>query len=221
MNEIELIKMMPRLQKAVLREIPSEEVTGKGWALVVDCARVFFRRLWPEAEVIRDTHSCLFMTACLQGVLATIGIKTMLQAGSCQWPMLEPENDDGECATHFSYQWEGLKDDRTNFFFRAGALPEMHCWLAYRDPDTIVDATSGSWPERAHAGGHSWETPRPPDFLWHTADELESLVEREFKLGIRYEANLEACKVADELASREIYPKVAEALGFQTEGSKR
>ena len=191
-------------------------------------SRDLYRSIWPAMEVggVRDTHACLFHAVALQGLLyRDHGVRAMLQAGSCQWPMLTPEEDDGVSPTHFSYEWEGLRDERTSFFFRSGVLPELHVWLALtprdeRNPpgliqqDTIIDPTTGTWPERARFGGYAWSTPKPPEFLWHTAKELDSLIEEKFVLGINYRAEMEACVVADKLASREIYPKCARALRF-------
>jgi len=184
---------------------------------LVDEARCLHRRLWPDLGAVRDTRSCLFLAVCLQGVIARrAGVRTMLQAGTAQWPFRRPQDDDGVSATHYSYHWQGLRDPLTHAMVEAGRLPELHVWLAHRDPDTIIDPTSGTWPERAAEGGREWLTPRPPDFLWHTVEEMGDLAESDFDLGITYAPDPAACEIADDLASREIYPRVFEVFGSTT-----
>lgn len=183
-------------------------------AALVEESRQLYRGLW-DRDQVQESKACLFHAVTLQGLLIQrFGARTMLQAGSAQWPLIRREDDDGERATHFGYEWQGLGDDRTAFFFRAGALPELHCWLAHRDPDTIVDPTTGTWPARARRGGFpEWLAPAPPPFLWTTVEELVADYP-DPPFTPTYTPDLEACRVADELAGREIYPKIMTALGL-------
>jgi hypothetical protein len=180
---------------------------------LVEKSRALYRRIWSNGPEIRETHACLFHAVALQGLLLKEeGIGAMLQAGSCQWPMVD--KDDGHKATHFSYQWE--PDNRmTRLCISQGALPEMHVWLALRNPDTLIDPTTGTWPERARVGGHEWTAKPTPPFVWLSPEELKVLVMRDYPLGVLYLPDLRACTVADMLASQEIYPKIAKALGIE------
>lgn len=186
---------------------------SKRAALVAE-ARDLYLRLWPDHAGRFETHACLFHAVALQGLLAREGLVTMLQAGTAAWPMLRAEDDDGVRSTHFGYEWQGLRDPLTRAMVQSGRLPELHVWLAHRDPDTLIDPTTGTWQLRAQRGGYpAWTAPAPPPFLWTTTTELEALQE-EYPLGIRYVPDLTACKIADALAGQEIYPRVAAALGF-------
>jgi len=191
---------------------------------LVEEAREVFRAIWSDDEV-RETHACLYHAVCLQGVIAKrTGARTMIQAGTCQWPMCRPEDDDGERATHFSYQWEGLDHPDVARNLMKFALPELHVWLGAIPNDkvvpnmikepTIIDSTTGSWPKRARMAGYEWTSPEPPDYLWATLSELRALVANSFPLGVVYEADMNACMVADRFAAVGIYPDVAGYLGF-------
>lgn len=174
--------------------------------LAVRLARAAVREIWKNE--IRETHACLYMAAALQRVLLTrFGMRTMLQAGTCQWPMCLPEEDDGVRATHFSYQWEA-NSAATRRNIVEFKLPEMHVWLGYRDPrraaGLIIDPTTGSWPARARLGGYEWTTQDPPDFLWTDTEGLRELADQ-YGYGVIYWPDLTACRVADAFACHGIY----------------
>ena len=137
----------------------------------------------------------------------------MLQAGSAFWPRIRPEDDDGVVSTHFGYRWNGVDDPLTASFLAAGRLPELHVWLALSptfcpvvDGPVLIDPTTGDWPERASLADLEWTAAQPPEFLWATEAEYDALA------GVSYRADPVACEVADDLASREIYPTLATAL---------
>lgn len=185
----------------------------------VEEARRIRREVWPE---VRTTHACLYEAATLQLVLAMrTGLRTMIQAGTCQWPMMLEEEDDGVGATHFSYAWD-LREAVP--YIAQGKLPELHVWLAYRtkeNPDGyIIDTTSGSWPERATQAGHSWTSLAPPDCLWATADELAALGE-ERGLGVNYQADMDACQCADAFAHHGIYGPLTDHMGAKWVGPRQ
>lgn len=176
-------------------------VPGK-YVKTVKEARALREHLWPE---VRVSHGCLYEACCLQLLLARRhGVRTMLQAGSCSWPMILPEEDDGVRATHFSYQWEPLSG-ATITHLMSGTLPELHVWLASRElGDILIDPTTGSWPDRAAAGGHNWSAPAPPACLWGNGDQIRKLSE-DAGYVIGYEASLDACQIADTYAANGIY----------------
>lgn len=183
-------------------------------AAVAEARRVR-RMLWPE---VRSTHSCLYEAVTLQMVLAArTGLRTMLQAGTVQWPMCLLEEDDGVRATHFSYAWDAREAMQ---HVMAGRLPELHTWLAFRSaehPDgVIVDTTAGSWPERAVQAGHSWTSLAPPDCLWASGADLQALSDAR-GFGILYGADMDACRCADAFARHGVYGPVAAYLGIEGE----
>jgi len=186
-------------------------LTTRERAEAVGEARGLVQAEWPEAP--REA-SCLYLAVALQGVLFfRHGLRAMLQAGTAVWPrVLE---DDGVSDSHFGYVWEP-DSDVTRARLALGVLPELHCWLGLSpersgvEEPTIVDPTTGSWPERAGWAGRPWEAPPPPDFLWAT----EADMARRWPgyLAPQYRAALSACEVAGDLATREIYPRVAAAM---------
>lgn len=192
-------------------------------AELVEEARALYRRLWPDDTRVRDTRACLFHAVALQCLLKSrYDFDTMLQAGTCQWPMLAREDDDGECATHFAYQWNGLGDLQTVMTISEGAMPEMHVWLGTRNPDTIIDPTTGTWQARAREGGYErWTAPAPPAFLWVTVDELMNMIDSPYDMGITYLPHLDACKVASMLAGQEIYPGILKLLAKTRKSVRR
>lgn len=105
--------------------------------------------------------------------------RTIIQAGSAQWPRIPPEMDDGHSPTHFAYEWDA--DSPAARLIRSGivpvvrradnvvaaSLPEMHVWLACPDTGEIIDFTTALWPAACLATiGEEWPGPRPPEYLW-------------------------------------------------------
>lgn len=117
--------------------------------------------------------------------------RTIIQAGSAQWPRIPPELDDGVSPTHFAYEWDPdsaiarLVQSGIMPLIRrgdgnvAGSLPEMHVWLGCPDTGEIIDFTTGLWPSACMATlGQEWLAPRPPDYFWHFGTRLPE--------GVRY-----------------------------------
>jgi hypothetical protein len=103
--------------------------------------------------------------------------RTLIQAGSAQWPRVPPELDDGISHTHFAYQWdpqsalvrlawEGIHAVRPGDPFRV-ILPEIHVWLGCPDTQEVIDLTTGTWPLAcARQLGLDWPGPLPPTYFW-------------------------------------------------------
>ena len=174
-------------------------------ALILE-ARALRARVFPECP---GEGACLYEACCLQVVLGRAGLGTMIQAGTAQWPLLREEDDDGVAPNAFAYEWQGLGDRLTRDRVAAGLLPELHCWLAHRDPSTIIDTTTGTWPARAGLAGLDWTAAAPPDFLW---GETEALFAEARYGGVTYAADLDACEVAGGFAQRGIYPRLINEL---------
>jgi hypothetical protein len=105
--------------------------------------------------------------------------RTLIQAGSAQWPRIPPERDDGVSPTHFAYEWDPDSDlgrlaragispvIRRGDRWIAASLPEMHIWLGCPGSGEILDFTTGLWPAACLATiGEEWLAPPPPDYLW-------------------------------------------------------
>jgi hypothetical protein len=105
--------------------------------------------------------------------------RTIIQAGSAQWPRVPPEMDDGHSPTHFAYEWD--PESQLARLALAGvaavvqradghvapSLPEMHVWLGCPDTAEIVDFTTGLWPLTCRAMlGLGWPAPLPPAYFW-------------------------------------------------------
>ena len=156
---------------------------------------------------VPDTQACLYYACALQLLAAKQhGIRLMMQAGSAQWPMTLPEDDDGISATHYGYIWEGLQHPAVQAQIRKKELPELHVWLAHRKPDTIIDPTTSTWKKRAEADGFVWTGPKPPRYLWLSMNEFFDLMQEKYPLGIVYQPDLEATKLSNYYAELEIYP---------------
>lgn len=132
-------------------------------------ARSFVARHWPEIE---PQGACLFTAGALIICAARNphfkGRRLILQAGTCSWPRLTPEQDDGLPTTpsHFTYQWEGLTA-RTMNRLAQGLLPEMHCWVGDPQRQELIDPLSGQFPAQCRALiGRDWPGIQPPDFFW-------------------------------------------------------
>lgn len=172
-------------------------------------SRLLVRKLFPE---VLPEFACLPHACALQVLLAKAGQCTMLQAGTAQWPYLRLEDDDGVRPTHFSYFWEGPESPVNRERLKRNLLPEIHCWLAHQEPDTVIDSTTGTWPARARVGGFQWTARLPPDYLWATERELRDL-SLSYGYEVTYAPSLDACKIADACAKRNgIYEAIMEEV---------
>jgi hypothetical protein len=111
--------------------------------------------------------------------------RTIIQAGSAQWPRLAPELDDGMCDTHFAYMWSAENLASQLFLTQEGkvalSLPEMHVWLASPDTGELIDFTTGWWPDACLSLlGEPWLAAKPPEYLWDFGTRLPE--------GVRYVA---------------------------------
>jgi hypothetical protein len=120
---------------------------------------------WQGYRIIRDTPGAP---------------RTIIQAGSAQWPRVPPERDDGASPTHFAYEWH--PDSEVARLVQSGlvplvkradglvaaSLPEMHVWLGCPDTGEVIDFSAGMWPAACAATlGLDWPGPRPPDYFWN------------------------------------------------------
>ena len=117
------------------------------------------------ATLDRRHGLCLHYTKQTLAVLHEQGLRAVLQAGSLQWPLVRPEDDDGVSSTHFAYMWSPTTP-QSNLAVAMGNLPEMHCWVGLLDTQEIVDFSVRHLKEAARHHGLKWTAADPPQYLW-------------------------------------------------------
>ena len=126
------------------------------------------------------------------------GIKAMFQAGTCFWPIILPEHDDGVSPNRFGYMWDlhSAKDHIEN-----ARLPEIHAWVAFRigGKAAIVDFNAGSFRALGceYLGVNHFHAYQIPMTFWHNADE-------QLPHGVEYVADPVACEVGYRYAQQAV-----------------
>ena len=128
--------------------------------------------------------TCLYWCYVTCVALRVAGYRALLQAGTMDWLINRTPGPDDP--THFTYQWDPqsqLSQER----MEAGALPEVHCWVAVPDLNWIIDFSTGGF-KRLAMQRHKlkWTEADPPEFLWCHCRELPQ--------GVRYAPNYDAIK---------------------------
>jgi len=120
--------------------------------------------------------SCFFFAIHGVQLLKQRGFRALLQAGTCSWPRVRRDQDDGKVMTHFSYTWSP-EDARSRVADQMGFMKEVHIWIGLPEPQQIVDFTSGLFPEQAKKlCGMDWPGDLPPKYLWATYETLPNRV---------------------------------------------
>lgn len=154
------------------------------------------RRIAAELGANETSGSCLYWA--LAAILAARlnGVSLIPQAGTCYWPRVTPETDDGIEPDRFGYEWRGdpKTADRAADFDPGVTivLPEMHIWAA--DPKTgeVVDLAARLFPAQCkRITGLDWKAPHPPEWFWGKGEDTPPLT--------RYLANRDATLLANEL----------------------
>jgi hypothetical protein len=145
-----------------------------------------FRRVKPAN--IKASGACLVWSFATLAVLTSKNIRAVLQAGTCMWPRIRPEQDDGICDTHFGYQWSPATKESL-IAVANGKMPEIHIWVAIPKTQTIIDFSTREFPNQCkELIGQDWPGDRPPKYLWCTVDELPERV--------LYKPNMDAIQYA-------------------------
>jgi len=151
-------------------------------------ARMLVARYFPDV----DERGCCLYLAGMAGVAAMKrGILLTPQAGTCYWPRVTAETDDGVEANRFGYEWNGDPASAKRATMRPGIvpMPEMHVWCADPVAREIVDLSSGLFPKQCERIiGLPWKAPLPPDFFWGQAVTAPR--------GVLYDPNREATTLA-------------------------
>jgi hypothetical protein len=147
----------------------------------VDKDRIYERvRYRVERQCGENTpKACLFWAAHAMEALQAEGLRAIVQAGTCLWPRVRPEDFDGlppAEPTHFGYEWQP-DDPATLARIKAGLLPEIHVWVAVPDRaapggGVIVDFTTGYFPGNCP---FPWLGPMPPRYFWGGPGDLPDL----------------------------------------------
>ncbi len=155
-------------------------------ARVVEQTRKLVMARWPT--LIHSNGACLYMTYGLMFVLTEMGKRPILQAGSCDWPRLTPEQDDGIAPNFYGFVWEPDSLD-TFAWLLSNTLPEMHVWCGLPEDNEIIDLTCGTFPLHCRKTlGLDWPGHQPPDYLWCKCNEVPR--------GVTYIADERAMDVA-------------------------
>lgn len=123
-------------------------------------------------------QGCFYVAKTTCDVLHEQGVKASLQAGSAEWPRIRPEQDDGECDTHFGYVFSDCEQTRQRF--QACLMPEMHVWVALIQEKVIIDLSTQFWPMQClEKIGVDWPGDQPPPYLWTESGRLPPRVHYE------------------------------------------
>ena len=147
---------------------------------------------WIENSGISPQHrACLYWSTILCKRLHEEGIKSIIQAGSMNWPIIDPRNDDGVSPTHYSYEYTECTPLDIIRSLSASILPEMHVWVGVPETNEIIDLTTKYFMcNCSEISGLEWKSKPPPPYLW--ANELPD--------NVYYTPNPQACMIAHKLA---------------------
>ena len=104
-----------------------------------------------------------------------------------------------------------MRHGPTRVALEHNVLPEVHCWVAMRGPDTIIDTTTGSWPDKARAVGFAWTARNPPSYIWASPRELKDRWSTG-EFSPYYHPYKDACEAVDRLAEIEIWPMLRKEI---------
>jgi hypothetical protein len=150
----------------------------------------------PSLMSMPSSARCFYYGIWTVEAIRKAGLRVLLQAGSCRWPRIRHEQDDGVCATHFGYVWSP-NEAPSQRALRLGVMPEMHVWAADPEANEIIDFSAGFFPEQAKAlVGMDWPGDPPPPYLWSGPTTMPR--------GAQYEPSLDAIKFAL-LAAMKLY----------------
>jgi hypothetical protein len=137
---------------------------------------------------------CLIWTLSVWKVLSREH-RVIFQAGTCLWPRVRPEDDDGLVATHFGYEWHP-EDPETQRRIAGGTiLPEMHVWAALPESNEILDFSTGGLVDQCRRLIHAdWPGEKPPPYLWTYVNNMPP--------GVIYRPDVDATVYALRLAAQ-------------------
>lgn len=145
-------------------------MNNKTKKLIVKEARKFVAQKFPETKSSRQI--CLYLTVGVIAAAARRGFRLVPQAGTCYWPRVTKETDDGVESNVFGYKWSP-EEMASRLNMAMGGIPEMHVWAGDPEDQEIVDLSTKFFPTQCKTLiGVDWKAPHPPDFYWGPASEL-------------------------------------------------
>lgn len=130
---------------------------------VYECVKAKMKQVLPAAAPLGQV--CLYWAVGGLLELRSRGIRSVIQGGSCSWPRIKLEEDDGVSPTHMSYVWSPGPTSILSQML--GHLPEMHVWLGIVETQEIIDFTTAYWPEAClKMTGSPWTGHAPPKYFW-------------------------------------------------------
>lgn len=157
-------------------------------AKILVSAQTWFNDSFPAA-ITKSRAGCLYRALAMITAANEHGHRWVPQAGTCYWPRLDEDQDDGTNPhLQFGYAWSP-DDPRSKQATLNGYLPEIHVWAG--DPATgmIIDPTTGFFPAQCQALlGRDWPGTRPPTVFWGGPDDLPARA--------LYEPHRDACLLA-------------------------
>lgn len=126
---------------------------------IIERARYEVKEVFPGKPLGR---MCLPLSLAIGSILEEQGIDTNLFAGTAMFPVVPPNEDDGNQATHHSFVFDPDIAELQSLF---GNFPEMHVWIVCRGE--VIDATCGAQTRHGIKQGIKVENPiKLPDYLW-------------------------------------------------------
>ena len=128
---------------------------------------------WLKKKKYPPEKCCLYWAAMCYKYFSLIGEHPLLQGGSAAWRRLPVEKDDGLAMTHFAYVWENDHQKNVAAIKGHGVLPEVHYWIALRNPYQLIDVTTCFLKQQCKThGGMEWLMPDPPPYIWTLESEF-------------------------------------------------
>lgn len=120
-------------------------------------------------DTFNTGRCCLpFMVNGIIAIMEMTGLTPIPQAGSASFRFIPEEVQPLTGHTHFEYQWDP-EHPLSKAAIRDGKLPEIHCWIAIRETQEIVDFSTGFVHVAAATAGLIWQMPPPPPYIWRRA----------------------------------------------------
>jgi hypothetical protein len=117
-------------------------------------------------DSLAQQGACLYWNQIAMRELAMRGYRPVLQAGDMHWRIVSPQHDDGECATHFGYEFD-LSQPFSQEALARGLFPECHVWACLPEENCLVDFSVSYLPKLAkERHGYNWLAPLPPAYVF-------------------------------------------------------
>ena len=119
----------------------------------------------------------------------------VINAGTCYWRCVLPENDDGIINTHYGFKFD-IKNAFDSMVKENFNKIEMHCWTAaiLNDERYCIDLSTGHLMQRAISEGYTWEGIEPPKYLFTTEEKVIEICNDGLAF---YQSNRDAIRITE------------------------